>query len=216
MESNSVIGFRTSNNGHIMGLGCDLRHTSNWAVITGDNWTPLPLSSRYLSPVISRYRYPPLPLSPLPLPPVTCFLTVIPLPLSPVTVIAATVISHSLAGCPAGCSAAHNSSVSSVSQLWPAPLLTTVQSVHYGPLRCSLQFSQFSSVSYGLAALDEMGWLRSQATVGVSQVDPGQAHAAEQKSADFFWNSGGGGTTSSTGEQEGEQLQATLQAQAVG
>eukprot|EP00665_Eupelagonemidae_sp_cell47_P015379 gene15379-biopygen6270 len=62
-------------------------HALHWAVITGDNWTPLPLSSRYLSPVISRYRYPPLPLSPLPLPPVTCFLTVTryryrPLPLS--------------------------------------------------------------------------------------------------------------------------------------
>ena len=29
----------------------------------GDDWTPSPLSSRYLLPVISRYRYLPLPLS---------------------------------------------------------------------------------------------------------------------------------------------------------
>ena len=28
-----------------------------WAVITEDNWTPLPLSPRYLLPVISRYDY---------------------------------------------------------------------------------------------------------------------------------------------------------------
>eukprot|EP00665_Eupelagonemidae_sp_cell47_P017457 gene17457-biopygen5130 len=77
-------------------------------------------------------------------------------------------------------SAAHNSSVQSVMarsavhnssvQLWPAPLITTVQ-FSYGPLRCSQQFSSVSQsvmARYGPLASTGWPWGHIRGSVAVS------------------------------------------------
>eukprot|EP00665_Eupelagonemidae_sp_cell47_P013480 gene13480-biopygen9095 len=136
-------------------------HTCDTTPLLGcDNWTPLPLSPRYLSPVISRYRYRPLPLSLLPLSPI----------LWPAARLAAwrwlvglasrwlaAWLTACLTGLLAGCwlrdplpgwPAAHNSSVSSVQFIMARSAahnssVSQFSSVSYGPLGCSQQCSQF-------------------------------------------------------------------------